>query len=500
MNTTPAAPARRWPLSRRATITVAIIYLLVAALLWWNYPASPRLVIRAGPLAQFAGISPDGQWLITADQPDVSKSTVGGPLHTRFWNLHTGRPGIVLGAMPGTPLIFTPDGKRFSIGDFYYDAATGKVLPEKRPRNRLSGLPPIVSPDGKLSVQDRNAGMDIVETDTGKSRFTVKSSTIGEFRPDGQELAAALDLVEGDPVTTGRLRYQLKFFDPQTGEEKRALPETDGRVRLMAYSAAGDKVAVILWTGGKNGVYQGAIQIWNLATQQIERSVVLDGEVVGGLHSLQFITDGHVVVASGMFRTLLWDSSAPEPDQLVAPGKLGIFAPIVSADGRLAAWWDNEAHELLVRRLGDGRGEILLRQHLVNPRLAMMPLLITPDGRLIAMVSIPPPTELIDKIVDWFRLRPLGHVVFDIATGQSLGGIPDFPRTTVGATTPDGRTIIMRDFDYKLCDKFSVWDLPAGTPWFMILGGALMPAGLVGWLLWWRQNRRPTAVANDSPT
>lgn len=494
------ASTRSWPLSRRATIAVVVIYLLSAAAIWWKYPASPRRVVRAGPLAQFAGFSPDGQWMITSDQPAEHAQPAGGQLFTRFWNVHTGSRGIVLGALPGAPLGFTPDGKRFFVDATYYDVATGKPLPDKHYVNRTLQLPPVVSPDEKVVAETGFREINVLDADTRKSRFTVKPANVAAFHPGGRELAVAIDLVEGEPIPVGPLRYQLKFFDPQSGAEQRALPETAGRVRFMSYSAAGDKLAVIIWTGGEKGVFQAAIQIWNLESGQIEHSLPLESEVVSGLQSMQFITDGRVVHAQGMFRTLLWDSSAPVPDQLIGQGKLGIFAPILSADGRLTAYWDNQAHELIIRRLGDGKSEVVNRLRYSDPRITLMPLALTPDRQLIAMVSTPQPADALAKIVDWFRVRPPAYEVFDIATGQSLGGVPHFPRTTVAGVTPDGRTLVTRDFDYKLCDKFTIWDMPTGKPWFVIFGGALIPAGLVGWVLRWRQTRRPIPATSSSPT
>lgn len=471
----------------------AIVYLLTVLALRWGYPPSPRLVISAGPQAVFAGFTPDGKKILT--------NTNG--VAWRLWDVRTGQMGPDMAAQfVGEPIGFSPDGKRFYAGAHYYSAETGEVLPGKRyvepGWDASRSAVDTDSPDGLTIAHTPYQRTIVADANSGEERFQVLGGSAAAFNADSTILAVAIDLRvnRADEEIIGPARWAVKLYDPLTGNEQRTLAEDDGTVNRMAISPDGNQLALAVWQETPEQKSRMGIQIWNVTTGKREQTLPMQKDLMSNLGRMRFLAGGRVLaVEGGNFLGLgsfAWDLTVPMPDDLVSNpdyliGKMEFALPftVLSADGRLAAIWDDRTKELQVRRLGNEKTEIVSRRSYAK-NVSISPLAFAADERLILAVYYNNTGSLLDKILP--RRQPYCDVV-DASNGRLVGTVPHHLAAPIAGVSPDGRTLVSHEMKHKLHDRFTLWDVPTPPPWLAIFGWALLPAVMIGMVL--RTRQRP---------
>lgn len=478
--------ATRWRLvlSQTQIAATLTVYVIAAVALWWWYPPTP-VVVHAGPDAQFYGFTPDRQSMVTIDgyhrDPIAVAKPLPGPKFIRFWNVRTGEPGLTFqldkawdnSPIPVKFIGFSKDGQRLFIGNQHFSVETGKPLPGERFCGN-SGSVTIESPDGS-AIADSDDSTTVADGLSGAIRFQVPRGLAAAFSADGQTLAVAIGPRHPEPKT-GALRWTIKFFDPLTGDERRTFAEAEGAVRRMEFSPNGDKLALAVWQDRPDQSSQMGIQLWDVTSGAREQTLPMDSFAVNTLQRLQFLTDGQVITTEGVRPWLLfaWDTTVPSPDNLLALGSWELPGWTISPDGRQAALWDRQSKEIIVRRLGIGKQKIVSRREYSNQNADAIPIVFTPDGRIIVHV-IPKKSESLS----FARNR---YEVIDAPSGELPGSVPLDYTTFAQGVSPDGRTLVSGGSN-GLRARFTLWDIPTPTPWLAVFGWSLLPAGIVGLLL-----------------
>jgi WD40 repeat protein len=436
-----------------------------------------RSLNRRAPLIGCVAFSPDGAWLASGTQAGPN-----GPGEVRLWSTSTWQTPKELGSShPGLcSLTFTSDGQELVTTGF-----EGRVriwdVPNNTEKRKLEGHSHVVcsaalSRDGKrLATASFDGTAKLWRLDSGKELMTLRGHAgfvygVG-FSSDGQHLVTA-----GADGT-------VRFWDGTAGEryaEEVASPGTD--MVQVAFSRDGRRLA---WTyGSKSGAggagvrdvlsgqtvfshqetrdgflglafspdgrflaigtgeptrSAGSIRIWDLSTGQLTRTLDEPGGRVG---QVIYTHDGQRLISSSLSGLLtVWDTESGARLQTLRGHRLGIFAVVVSPDGKLLVSGGGK-----IRTYG---GELKLwdlTTYQERPWPHAVPdgitgLAFSPDGSRLAVAGFTEEARVWDMARAEIVLK-LGH-----------------PRmATAVAYSPDGRRLATGSFDGTI----TIWEARTG--------------------------------------
>jgi WD40 repeat protein len=253
----------------------------------------------------FVAFSPDGKTLASR----------GIDLHTRIWDLSTGKNTSIGDTCPPEPLFFSPDGKTLILlhEDVFQicDVASGKHTTMKK----VLGAVPF-SPDGKSLVVEEKGGLTLrtlgtaFDGATGQNDVALKGAnarfgnyeTTLAFSPDGATLAVRD--TDGD----------VMLWDVASGKNTATLPQTAGPQFLFSpdgktlAAASGSKE----WITKRPAAEDRAPKIWDVTTgKKIAALEVEPGDSISS-SSLVFSPDG---------KTLARGTTDGPGNPLAGPGK-----------------------------------------------------------------------------------------------------------------------------------------------------------------------------------
>ncbi len=459
----------------------------------WDVAAGTQHLVLRGPpgeeFANFSGLTP-------AFSPDGSRVTSGGWNSTPIWDLATGKISMVLPRRPEEALAvaFSPDGTRIATAVHLeaqtWDAQTGEPL------TRLSGhtgdvLAIAYSPDGRwiaTGADDETAR--VWDAVTGESLLTLAGHAAGAgasvdpilpgvdqvaFTPDGDRLltggadgtARRWDIgptggrdwltVPGPALRQGGVSFSpdgtsfavpgqvagVTIRDVETGAKIITLKGYDARIRRMAFSPDGTRLAGSAGSVNENVRANSAAPVWDVTTGELMMTLAGHADQVS---AVAYSPDGrHLATGSWDGTVRLWDAfSGKELHAVDAESQ--VFALAFSPDGRWLVSnndrddsltvWDADSlervgelrghtnaiqdvafgpHGTVVTASWDGTAKIWdleSRRELATLRGhsgAILGVAVSPDGTLVATGSIDSTTKLWDLATGRQRLTLFDH-------------------------------------------------------------------------------------------
>ena len=245
-------------------------------------------------------------------------------------------------------------------------------------------------------------------------RGTKESVSSLAFSPDGKLLAS------------GSSDSLVRLFDPATGELRRVLRGHKGGVNCVAFSPDGK------WLASACDADE-AVRLWNAQTGE----VVFGGTIRWGGHSVAFTPDGKTLAGGGRFGTLtMWSVPSGSQQRLTHVGK-GKVTVAYSPDGSVSA------------RSSDSTDVGLYDMHKLRPLPSLKdcgrnsPLAFSPDSALVATASAGTAAYLWDAHTGVLKHAFSGHR----RAASSL------------AFSPDGRLLATGSSD----NTVKLWDVSQWT-------------------------------------
>ena len=334
----------------------------------WGPGGAIQVALKIGPLPSVSALAFRG------DGRHLAVGTHGGIV---VWDLHDGRPALILGDVPGPvhALAFSRDGRRLAVG---------AGLPARSGSVRVYAVP------GGTLLHDFEGHEDAV--------FGLA------FRPDGGQLASASfdqtvrlwNLVLGRPDGVFRGHSDFVYDVAYTPDGRsllsvskdRSIKRIDARTlkELRTYSGANEDVmALAVQPGSGAGKFVTAgvepqLRWWTVEAEKPSSQSFAHG---GPVHQVAFSRNGkRLISGAGDATVRLWDGSTGASERILPGTTEWQYAVALSDDARLAAagGWDG------LVRLWDAE-----------------------NGRLRATL-IQPPSEADPAQLEWLALAPNGDL------------------------------------------------------------------------------------------
>jgi WD40 repeat protein len=379
------------------------------------------------------------------------------------------------------------------------------------------------SPDGQtLVVATSSDVVESVDVATRTDRGQVPSEgsvDVIAFSPDGTRLVTAEYLhgreylVPRDPVTLGSISpkrltpgdqvrsgdvRRFPFFSMAFTPDSRSLITTSFSGPTVLWNAAGlTQVHLFEIRGGGVAVspdgstaaiivnhdqrFEGDVSFLNLRTDEVRAGS-------GGHHGpfrtqyeatgLAFAPDGGSAITVGNdSRLLVWDvASASVRETLESASGLPLRGPAMSPEGMAfttdqtgdVVVWDLSGGRRLGRPFTAGSGAT------VGPSGGWPFFAMSPDGRLLAVISWPPHQKAsIIQLIDTSDLRVVKRILYARSTPHGLAFSPDSTTLAVGSIT------FARNDETRDQSFVRLWDVASGKPMTSDLPG--IPAGVWLW-------------------
>jgi WD40 repeat protein len=277
------------------------------------------------------------------------KLIASGGENVRLWDAATAKQVRAI-ASSGAAIALSPDGKTLATAGRdrlvrLWDVSTGKETGQLTGhRHQVKGL--AFSPDGKLLASgDAQATVRIWDVTAGKELQVMDMKSLAEtlsfaFSPDGKALACAGAWddssflpgnfnIQGVEVTPKK-GYLVLLWDPATGKEIRRCEGLRDKVRSVAFSPDGKKLAA--------AARDGQVCLWDAATGKellfiVAHPDTTNADFAGSL-CVAFSPDGKQLATAGADRTVrVWDATtAKELMRFTADGEIHALA--FGADGK----------------------------------------------------------------------------------------------------------------------------------------------------------------------
>jgi WD40 repeat protein len=312
------------------------------------------------------GFTADGQTIVTAGRDGT----------VRRWDAGTGQQRDIKVREPDLNRLvaLTPDGRTIAVGSGFkvkvFDTATGQELRSLDLNNRTTFKNYMASIalswDGQRLVSGNGDGsIALFEQPLERATLRGHHGTVyaAAFTRDGQTL------ITGSSGSTDLLgSYEVKFWEPGSGNEKRTLPLTGGTFALAA-SPTADMLAV--------GTALGPIQLRVLHSAELLRQ--LEGHA-SQVRALAFASDGRTLASGGADNTVrLWDVATGKERARCKGHEGRVMAVAYSPDG---AWLATASEDKTVKlwHAATGQEHATLRGHTGR----VFCLAFAPDGKTLA--------------------------------------------------------------------------------------------------------------------
>jgi RNA polymerase sigma factor (sigma-70 family) len=257
------------------------------------------------------------------------------------------------------------------------------------------------SPDGKSLAAGRSEKVEIHDTVARKvARQFGPGAVALAYSPDGRTLAAAG--AKGDKVA--------RLYDPNTGQEIRALEGHTEAVTSVAFSPDGK----LLLTASKDG----SAALWDVATgKEVRRLLGNQGEML----SVAVSPDGATMASGGSDGTaVLWDLATGRILAKSKGSEEAVTSLAFAPDAGSLAVASLDKH---IRILEVATGKLLMK--LEGHKAGVLAVAYAPDGKQLASVGKD------DQVVLW-----------DVAAGQPTTLPGKNVRVHAVRFSPDGRLVV----------------------------------------------------------
>lgn len=238
------------------------------------------------------GFSPDGKWFVTAVD---SQEPLG------VFEVATGREMCRIDCGPVTSAV-SPDSKTIAVSSYLnakggqsalirlIDLATGQQKKQFTLDIEGTFFNLAFSPDGKKLACGFSGSSLVLEIATGRVLYRLPDRPGWlSFSPDGKTLAASM----------GR---HLRFWDAATGRERHPWPNGFGHSPVLAVSPDGRLLASGDWTAQ-------AISVWDTSNGRLLHRLPLKGTKRYARH-VAFLADGKTLIAcQGLGYVQFWDAT-----------------------------------------------------------------------------------------------------------------------------------------------------------------------------------------------